>query len=172
MSDVKEEIFDIYDIWDESLWTQTWFILILAIILTIIVSIVLYFIYTIYFNKPAKIDSLAIIQKRLAVLGNISIKNEQDGKRIYFELTELLKQYIAYQYHISVQGLTDKEIVDWACLVMPEDQVNKVKQLLLGVTSIKFEHQIVTLERLKKDVQLMQEFIDKSIQESTDCKDI
>src|SRR3990167_783086 len=122
MNTNQDQIFDIYDIWYESLVTQTWFILILIVFLTIIVSFVLYFIYVYFFNKPVKIDISAVIQQRLDNLAMISIENEQDSKQFYFELTELMKKYITYQYQISVQALTDQEIVDWASLVMLKDQ--------------------------------------------------
>jgi len=172
MNEGKEQIFDIYDIWYEPLLTQTWFIITLIVFLTIIVTIVLYFIYVRFFNQPVKIDSLAIIQQRLSHLFTISIENEQDSKQVYFELTELMKQYIDYQYNVSIKGLTDKEIINWACEVMSEHQINMVKQLLLDSSSIKFEHQVASTEQVKKDIRLMQEFIDKTIQESTNRKDV
>ena len=171
MNEAKEQIFDIYDIWYEPLLTQTWFIATLIIFLMIMTSLVLYFIYTRYFNKPVKIDPLVLIQQRLMSLSNVSIENEKDGKRVYFEITELMKEYIAYRYHISVIGLTDREIVEWARLVMPEDKADVVQKLLLGVTSIKFEHQVVTMQQVKKDIALMQEFIHKTNSEHTDCKE-
>ncbi len=172
MNEAKEQIFDIYDVWYEPLLTQTWFITILIIFLIIITSLVLYFIYTRYFNKPVKIDPLVSIQQRLAHLSKVSIENEKDGKQVYFEITKLMKEYIAYRYHISVIGLTDREIITWAGLVMPEDRVAIIQQLLLGVTSIKFEHQVATTLQVQKDIALMQEFIHTTNSEHTDRKEV
>lgn len=171
MNEATEQIFDIYDVWYEPLLTQVWFITTLIIFLTIIVGLVLYFIYTRFFNRPVRIDSLVLIQQRLANLAHISIENERDGKQVYFEITKLMKEYIAYRYHISVIGLTDKEIVEWAHLVMPEDKVAIVKQLLLGGTTIKFEHQIATTQQAHKDIALMQKFIHTTNPEHTDRKE-
>ena len=50
MNEAKEQIFDIYDVWYEPLLTQTWFITTLIIFLTIMTSLVLYFIYTRFFK--------------------------------------------------------------------------------------------------------------------------
>ena len=172
MNEAKEQIFDIYDVWYEPLLTQTWFITILIIFLTIMMSLVLYFIYTRYCNKPVIVDPLVSIQRRLTILSKISIENEQDSKRVYFEITQLMKEYLAYRYHISVTGLTDREIVAWAYLVMPEDRVSIVEQLLLGVTSIKFEHQVATTQQVQKDIALMQEFIHKTNLEHRDRKEV
>ena len=162
MNKSTEQIFDIYDVWYEPLLTQTWFIITLILILIIFIGLVLYYIYTRYFNKPIEIDPLVVITDRLTYLHKISIENEQDGKQIYFELTKLMKEYIVYRYHISVMGLTDREIIEWAYLVIPEDEIIILKQLFLDLAPIKFENQMTTTEQLHKDIELMQNFIKKT----------
>ena len=124
-----------------------------------------------YFNKPHEVKPLLVLQQRLTILAQVHVEKEQDGKQIYFELTKIMKEYIAYRYHISVIGLTDKEIVLWAYLVIPEDKAKIVELLLSDVTSIKFEHQIATSQRIQQDIALMQDFIQKTTQEHTDRKE-
>ena len=116
-------------------------------------------IYTRFFKVPVKVDPLVVIKNRLIYLGTIRIENESDSKKIYFEITELLKQYIAYQYHVSVAGLTDYELLQWAHHNLSEAQLDILKQLYSHVSEIKFEHQAATAEQVKKSIELMQEFI-------------
>jgi|GEM_PF-1269881 len=165
MNDSNEQIFDIYDVWYEPLLTQTWFIVTLIICLSIIVSIVLYLIYIKYSRRVTIVHPFVEIEKNLQSLSKVHIKNEQDCKKVFFEVTTIMKKYLSYRYNTSVIGLTDKEVVEWAYQIVPEGEINILKQLLLDVTSIKFEHQIVTTQQLQEYIVLMQDFIKKTTPE-------
>jgi len=162
MKDTVEQIFDIYDVWYEPLLTQAWFVMTLIVILSIIITIILYMFYVKYSHRVVKIHPLVSIEQQLHGLKKTHVENEQDCKRVYFQATKIIKEYLAYRYQISVVGLTDREIVEWAYLVVPEDTRVMLKHLLLDVTSIKFEHQVVTTQQLKEYIQLMEDFIKKT----------
>jgi len=159
MNESKEQLFDIYDVWYEPLLTQTWFVISLILFLIIFVSLVLYFIYIRYNSKIILINPFVVIQKKLVDIENLSIENEHDSKKAYFEMTEILKQYIVYRFHISVVGLTDQELLQWAHMNLVQEQVMILEQILGNTINIKFEHQLATTEQVKKSIELIQSFI-------------
>lgn len=159
MNPNKEQIFDIYDVWYEPLLTQIWFVIILFFLLTIIISLVLYFIYVRLYKRPKIVHPLIAIEKRLIYLDSMIIQSESDSKKIYFEITELLKEYIFYRYHMSVIGLTDHELLQWAQTHISQDQLKILEELLVHATTIKFEHQLITTKQAKESIALMQQFI-------------
>ena len=123
MNEGKEQIFDIYDIWYEPLLSQTWFMITLMLFLSIIIGLVLYFIYIRFYKVAKKIHPLVVIQQKLTDINSRTIASEHDSKKAYFEMTELLKQYISYQYNISVVGLTDQELLQWAVINLSQEQI-------------------------------------------------
>lgn len=159
MNESKEQIFDIYDIWYEPLLSQAWFVVTLILFLSIIIGLVLYFIYTRFYKVVKKIDPLVFIQQKLTDINYRTIENEYDSKKAYFEMTELLKQYISYRYHISVVGLTDPELLQWAAINLSQEQIIILEQIFVHTDVIKFEHQLATAEQVKKSIELVQAFI-------------
>lgn len=159
MNESKEQIFDIYDIWYEPLLSQTWFVVTLILFLSIIIGLVLYFIYTRFYKVVKKNHPLVCIQQKLTDINSRTIENEYDSKKAYFEMTELLKQYISYRYHISVVGLTDPELLQWAAINLSQEQIIILEQIFVHTDVIKFEHQLATVEQVKKSIELVQAFI-------------
>lgn len=159
MNDVTQQIFDIYDIWYEPLLTQAWFVIILILLVSIIISLVLYCIYVIFYNNTKIVDPFILIQKKLLDIGSVHIENERDSKEVYFKISEILKQYIAYRYTFSVAGLTDQELLQWAQHHVSDDQLKILEQIFVDMTEIKFEHQFATTKQIKDSIELVQEFI-------------
>ncbi|AXK60412.1 hypothetical protein [Candidatus Chromulinivorax destructor] len=159
MNENSEQIFDIYDIWYEPLLSQTWFIILLILLLSIFMSCVLYFIYVTFYNKVKVIDPLVIIQNKIAHINSLVIKNEHDSKQAYFEISQIIKEYITYHYKISVIGLTDHELLLWSQAHLSAQQITILEQICAHINQIKFEHQIATTEQVRKNIELVQAFI-------------
>lgn len=159
MNENSEQIFDIYDIWYEPLLSQAWFIILLILLLTIIISSVLYFIYVTFYNKEKAVDPLVVIQKKIAHINSLVIENEHESKQVYFEISQLVKNYITYHYKISVIGLTDHELLLWSQSHLSTEQITILEQIFDHMVQIKFEHQIATTEQVRKNIELVQAFI-------------
>lgn len=159
MNENSEQIFDIYDIWYEPLLSQAWFIILLILLLSIIIGCVLYFIYVIFYNKIRTVDPLVVIQEKITRIDSLVIENERDSKQAYFEISQLVKDYITYHYKISVIGLTDHELLLWSQAHLSEQQITILEQIFAHTVQIKFEHQVATTEQVRKNIELVQAFI-------------
>lgn len=171
MIENKDQLIDIYGIWYEPFWQQTWFSVIVKISICAVVAISLYYIYKKFIKKTMIIDCADIAYRDIDVLKKIHIVTESDSKDCYFSLSSIIKRYLACRYHIIFTQLTDKEIVRQAEHYMTDDCVRTLQRLLQGMTFVKFEHEIVAIEKLEKDILLIKEFIQETTLQQHDIKE-
>jgi hypothetical protein len=162
MIEHKDQLIDIYDIWYEPFWQQGWFGVIKIISICALVAVLLYFLYKKYMYKLVKVDCAIIAYRDLDVLKNFHIVTKQDSKDCYFSLSSIIKRYLACRYHIIFTRLTDKEIIQQAERYMTDDNVRLLQKILEGMVFVKFEYKVAVTQKLEKDIELIQEFIENT----------
>lgn len=153
------ELIDIYDVWYQPLYNQSWFMMTLYSVGLLLVIGLLYIVYKKYIQKKVVLDCAVIANKQIQLLEKSVITHKRDSKDCYFSLSLIIKQYLACRYHTVFMQLTDKEIVRRAEQYMTDENVNMLKTLLKSMVFVKFEHEIAAAEKLEKDIQLLKDFI-------------
>jgi hypothetical protein len=158
----SETIKDIYGIWYELPWIYTFMERLVLVFFLGVLGVFFYFLYIQYRSKKVVINCAEKALHELLVLQQTVIHTEDDGKKAYFKVSLLIKEYLSSRYHTQFVHLTDKELVVQVALYMPEDCVDIVRQIFYGMTFIKFEHQLGIVEKLKKDIDLCMNLIKKT----------
>ncbi len=171
MMENKDQLIDIYDIWYEPFWLQPWFVLIVKISICALVAVILYYFYKKYVQKLVVVDCSIVAYRDLDTLENFQITNKQDSKDCYFSLSSIIKKYLACRYHTIFTQLTDKEIIKQAEQYLDDTSLRQLQRLLQTMTFVKFEHEVVAIERLKKDIQIIREFIEDTTLQQSDTKE-
>jgi len=159
MIENKDQLIDIYDIWYEPFWTQIWFKGFIIVCISALVAWLCYFLYIKYIKKPIVIDCAQIAYQDLDNLKNCKITTPQDSKNCYFKLSSIIKHYLACRYHIIFTQLTDKEIMRNVEPYVSDADARLLQRLLQSMEFIKFEYELVAVEKLEKDIQSIREFI-------------
>lgn len=159
MMENKEQLIDIYDIWYEPFWKQSWFYSLIIACIFLLGVFCIYFLYKKYIQKSVVIDCAAIAYRDLNTLKKIHIATKQDSKDCYFSLSSIIKRYLACRYDIIFTQLTDAEIVQHAQLYMSHEQVSMLQQILHNMMFVRFEHEVAATIKLEQDMQLIQDFI-------------
>ena len=159
MIEDKDQLIDIYDIVYEPFWNQKWFSFIIVVSIFSLIIMLIYFLYKKYIKRATFVDCALIAVSGLNNLKNIKIVSKQDGKDCYFSLSLIIKKYLASRYDVIFTQLTDKEIVKHAELYMTDDNIYMLQQILQGMTFVKFEHEVAMNDKIEKDIQLIQNFI-------------
>ena len=162
ISENKDQLIDIYDIWYESFWRSGWFYYIKIIAILALVAIFIYYFYTKYVRKPVVVDCAQIAYQDLAVLQKIHIATKQDSKNCYFSLSLIIKNYLGSRYHLTLSRLTEKEIIRQAENYMTDDNARLLQKILQGMVFVKFEHEIAVIQKLENDIALVREFIENT----------
>lgn len=158
----KDQLIDIYDIWYEPFWLQGWFKILICLFIMIMTIILFYYFYKKYIYKTIVIDCSVIAYRDLDSLNKIHIVTAQDSKDCYFSLSSIVKNYLACRYHLIFTHLTDKEIIKQAALYMSDDLAYMLANIFKNMTLIKFEHEIAASQKLEKDIALVREFIQQT----------
>lgn len=158
----KDQLIDIYDLWYQPFYKQTWFYNILIIAIIILIIATCYFFYKKIIQKKQLIDCSVEANQQLDQLKSFQIVSKRDSKYCYFKISLIIKTYLAHRYDTIFMKLTDKEIVKYAKKYMSEDDIRLLERILQGMTFIKFEHEVAITEKLEKDIQLVQSFIENT----------
>lgn len=156
----NDQLIDIYDIWYKPFWKSTWFLAIVTIIACILLGYIFFYVYKKYLKKQIVIDPVVLALYKLAALKKMNINTEQDSKDCYFRLSSIIKEYLAFRYDSIFIQLTDKELINHAEPYLSNDHAHMLKKLMQEMSFIKFEHKVVGNEKLKKDIETVQNFIE------------
>lgn len=159
MNNNQNQLIDIYDIWYEPFYKQTWFMTLTIILLALLLSIFMYCVYKKYRKQVSVVDCAVTAFQGIELLKKIHIVTKQDSKDCYFSLSSIIKQYLACRYDGIFTRLTDKEIMVHAERYMHAENVLLLEKILHAMVLVKFEHKIAATEKLEKDIILVEEFI-------------
>ncbi|MCF7899975.1 DUF4381 family protein [Candidatus Babeliales bacterium] len=146
MNNQELEILDIYDISYNPWWLQKWFI---YSVITICIFLIIGISYRLYCMTKT-VPKLSVHEEAYNALQLLKKSKTDDSKEFYIQLTTILKQYLYAVYKINVVGATDTELLQEITKnsKIPEATIDHIKQILQGVTFIKFAHQNVAKEQM------------------------
>ncbi len=155
----KDQLIDIYDIWYEPFWQQGWLNLFKMVFIVFIVGVLFYYLYKKYIKKQIVIDCAKVAYHDLDLLKNFHIATKRDSKDCYFSLSLIIKNYLGSRYHVILSKRTDKEVILHAANYMTDENLELLQQILQGMVFVKFEHEVAATKKLEKDIAMVQEFI-------------
>lgn len=158
----KEQLIDIYDMWYEPFWLQQWFKTMICISLCVLILWLAYYLYTKYIQKSRIVDCSIVAYQDLDMIKKFHIATAQDSKNCYFRVSSIIKEYLACRYHALFMHLTDQEIVAQAALYMQPEMVSLLQRILQSMVFVKFEYKVAMTEKLEQDILLIKEFIEKT----------
>ncbi len=163
MLENQDQLIDIYDMWYEPFWTQTWFVALFITAIILMSAALLYVVYKKYWYRKPVVNCAQVALDRLQYLKNFSVYHKADSKECYFQLSLIIKEYLASRYHtVHFLQMTDQEIIAQASVCMPQDAVEIVQKLLQDMTLVKFERAYMLVERFHQDIDLVEQLIHKT----------
>lgn len=159
---------DIYDYYYQP-FTQTFLFKILILLgIFIFVSII---VYVIIRRKKRTVSSWEWALKEIDSLDLTSCKTKKDFKRLYFALTEIIKQYLYKRYGWKTLNKTDEELINYLT-----DQkfditlLASLQKMLEGAVWIKFAGEDVIKTQTLKDLDVAKQLIKETIPQETTNK--
>ncbi len=162
ISENKDQLIDIYDIWYKPFWQSDLMYIIKIIAIVFLIGLLLYYFYIKYVQKQDVLGAAEIAYRDLDVLQNFHIATKQDSKNCYFSLSLIIKNYLGSRYHMKLSRLTDNEIVKQAKNYMTDDNVRLLQKILQGMVFVKFEYEVAAIQKLENDIALVREFIENT----------
>ncbi len=152
-------LYDIYSVWHLPFWQTRAFFLSVGILSALTICLCVWLIYRFVVRKQQKgRPAWQVALEALKQLQAKSYENKEEGKYTYFELSHVLKKYLAARYSIPIESQTDQELL----ASLEESQLPPVvKETLIGlghgVELIKFANQEAVQEQIQRDInQAMQ----------------
>ena len=106
---VDLEFYDIFDYYHVPFWQKSWFIISACIVAFVLITLATYFLYMRLHKK--KLTAWEWARKELAGLNTNKCTTQQDYKKLYYRLTDIIKTYLARRYAWSTHEKTDDEII-------------------------------------------------------------
>ncbi len=123
-----------------------------------ILSILFFFLYRWYFQKKMSIADQML--EKLDIMRKKKIETMDDIKISYYHLTRLVKWYVAREFLISMESLTDDEAV----LVLKKqvsdpELVETIEQIFHAALGIKYAQYETLYESLHRDITMMHDLV-------------
>ena len=158
-------LYDIYSIWHVPFWKTQTFLLIVGIISTVIIFTIVWFLFK-KFKRIKKIERSAwdIALTSLKKLQDQTYTTKEEGKQVYFEITEILKRYIQSRYALDVHSRTDEELINFLHEQdLPIIVKTTIKKIGEGSLLIKFANQQAMQTQIDHDITLSIDMIRATI---------
>jgi len=140
------EIKDIYDVYYQPFWKETWFIALAVIVCLSLIATVGYWLY----KKQTKPIEIPYWEMAIDHLQQLEKQNIQDPAVVYAAITIIVKQYLQTRYAVSLVALTDDQFIaaleDNSCFDTATNQA--IKELFNNVVLIKFAQQQAAQEQI------------------------
>lgn len=158
-----KKLHDIYGFRHVPWWQTTTFYLVAFVIAFLIVSSSIYFFY-----KKLKLKRFKRTPWELALIELDRLKNlsncADQGRKFYFDLTQILKIYIHDRYGYDVMGKTDGELIIYLESVnFPYELLEALRKIFQGSATIKFANAQAACEQMEYDWALALMIIKKTI---------
>jgi hypothetical protein len=154
------EIKDIYDIWYQPFWKQTWFFVLAIIICLSLISVIGYWLY----KKQHKTVEPEYWQLAVTHLNQLTEQNIQDPAIVYAAITTIIKQYLQVRYQLPLVGLTDDQFIHTIEDNNSFESNTKaaIKELFNDVVLIKFAQQQAAQQQMTDALKKAIALIDKT----------
>ena len=140
------KIYDMYDYYYTPFWHTTWFLI--GASLALILACIAGFLYA---KKHRGRKKLLRWQEIYGEIAQQKV-HEQSVKKFYFDLTRLLKEYLALRYQVSLTGKTDFEVIQLLKKdSLPQELLPLVEQVFMGPQAIKYANQKGQIHQMEED---------------------
>ncbi len=157
----SQQIYDVYGIIEQPVWYSQW-----SIIFTLMVAFCIAF--ALFFLLGSKKRSLSqkpigpwdYAQQQLALLEHLDLYTQEDHKKFYTVLTNMLKRYLQEYYALN-EGNTDQELL--ALLKrknIPQDILTHMHEITHHAFMVKFAHHEGLLSHMEQDKQRAREILE------------
>lgn len=158
---LHDEIEDIYDFYQVPFWQTTWFAVSMAV-LFVGICVLSYYLITLRRKRVLKPWQVAL--QKLQALSVDECVTKQDFKKVYFEITVILKYYLQQRYGWNILDKTDDELVLYLTKQkFDELMLTGLTKLLSGATWIKYANQVALKTQVTTDLLMVISFIQKTI---------
>jgi len=157
------QMYDIYDVWYQPFWQQTWFLVTGIVVVLVLMSAIGYWLY----NKQKAEIVLTADEQALVRLYHLQSSTTDSQKQFYSRLTSTLKQYLQERYQLLLSGTTDDEMLTLLKKNkdIPQEVETKIDAILQDVVLIKFADQKTVRgqmdKALKESIALVKETKEK-----------
>lgn len=145
------EIKDIYDVYYQPFWKETWFVVLVVIVCLSLIAIVGYWLY----KKQTKPIEIPCWQIAIDHLQQLKKQNIQDPAVVYAAITIIVKQYLQTRYAVPLVALTDDQFIgaleDNSCFDTATKQA--IKELFNDVVLIKFAQQAAAQQQMNDAIK-------------------
>ena len=155
------QFFDVYDISYNPWWKTTFFQVLFCIVVCLILSFLVYYLFKFAWFKK-KLSFEQVMLKKLQNLSKRSYQDYRETCNAYFELTLILKSYLACRYALSLLDKTDAEILVLLKSYLSEKQYFVIEEFLYRTSAIKFSSQGAISVMLHDDIRFVEQFIKES----------
>jgi len=158
---VDLEFYDIFDYYHIPFWQKTWFIVSASIVIFILITMTAYFVYTRLHKK--KLSPWEWARKELARLNTDACTTQADYKKLYYQLTNIIKTYLARRYDWSTHAKTDDEIIEFLeKQKFDTDIIGMLKKITDDALWIKFANQSTLKSQADNDIQTVLVMIERT----------
>lgn len=142
------QMYDIYDVWYQPFWQQTWFLVSGIIVVLLLIGVVSYWFY----NRQKSGIVITADEQALSSLYHLQKHKMDSSKQFYTGLTRTLKRYLQERYKLFLSGTTDDEMRVFLKKEkkVPQEVESKVDTILQDVVLIKFADQKAAKEQMEK----------------------
>jgi len=154
------DFYDIYEYYTIPFWQKTWFYVTMFFVVGLIIGLLVFYIW---YRRRRFITPWDWALMELTRLSKKSLQTKDDIKRFYFELTKILKTYLAKRYRWTIDNKTDDELV--AFLEEKKfnaDLIAMLKKTAEGAQWIKFANETALKAQVDQDTQTVKILIEQT----------
>lgn len=158
----QEELFhEIYDFYEIPYWQTTWFKVVIALSAIIFIALVVYLIIR---RKKRVIPAWDIALLQLNKITIDTCVTKHDFKKLYFEMSKILKQYLQERYNLKVIDKTDDELIAYLQKNnIDESLLEMLKKLFMGTSLIKYADEVALKTQVEQDLMLAKTLVETTI---------
>lgn len=161
MQEQKFELIDIESVWYQPWWKSGWFYAAVAFLSCLFLMVLLYYLYRRgWFEKKLSIDQQAL--KKLQNLATTSYDSQEKIYAAYFQMTLILKKYLATIYGLPLEDKTDIEIIPMLQTKIDSILEPLIAEFLKRAFQIKFARDLISVQMLQDDIKFVKKVIEET----------
>jgi len=155
------DFYDIYEYYSPPFYQQVWFYVVIGLCLALMVGGIAWW----WYRRLSRV--MLPWQWALRELGRFTVEkyaHKNDYKKFYFELTSLIKLYLAKRFFWNTQDKTDDELIEYlAAQKFDPYLLEALKKVLQGALLVKFANEEVLKTQAQEDLKIARMIVEKTI---------
>lgn len=162
MQQPEIKLYDLYDIWYESLLSQWWVIAVLVFVGALCVGLCLWFVIR-KIKQKAAVPAWQQALRSFEQLQAETYLQAEKSQEFYLQLSAILKEYLQDRYQVALCDKTDQELLQFfGSSEVLDAFAAEMDQVLQGATMVKFAQQRAALETMKRDLAFCSSLVEKT----------